>query len=687
MRFGIGQPVTRKEDRRFLTGRARYVADLDLPRQAYAAIVYSPHAHARIRGIDTSAAAAMPGVYAVLTGADWAQDGLGALEPEAMADDRGVPLGIRTAHFPLALDRVRYVGERVALVVAASEAQAQDAAERVMVDYQPLPAVTTTEAALRPGAPLIHDGAAGNVSFTMRMGNAEAVAAAFARARHVTRLSLYNNRLTAVTMEPRGCLADYDPGTGRYTLYTSTQAVHRVRQVLAEDILHCPENRIRVIARDVGGGFGMKVVYPEDALMVWAARRLGRPVKWIATRAEAFLGDMQGRDQRVSAELALDGDGRFLALRWTGNHNIGAYVEGAGAIPLIFSLKLAPTVYAIPAVAVESSLVFTNTAPTHPYRGAGRPEAVYLMERLVDQAARETGIDPAELRRRNLIGAEQQPYATPTGWVYDSGDYAAALARCQALADWDGFAARRAASLAAGKYRGRGLTYYLDNTGVFNERMELRFDPSGEVTVVAGTLSHGQGHETVYAQMVADWLGIDADKIHLAQADTDEVAIGRGTYASRSMMAGAAPCAPPPTKSSSAAGALPRIFSKPTPPTSYSPTASSRSPAPTARCRSPRSRKNRSSRSGCPRNWGSDCRGRAVFRSACRAFPMAATSARSKSTPKPGLSRSTATSWSMIAAGFSTHYWQAGRSRAASPRVPARHCSRMWSMTRRAASC
>ena len=538
MRFGIGQPVTRKEDRRFLTGRARYVADLDLPRQAYAAIVYSPHAHARIRGIDTSAAAAMPGVYAVLTGADWAQDGLGALEPEAMADDRGVPLGIRTAHFPLALDRVRYVGERVALVVAASEAQAQDAAERVMVDYQPLPAVTTTEAALRPGAPLIHDGAAGNVSFTMRMGNAEAVAAAFARARHVTRLSLYNNRLTAVTMEPRGCLADYDPGTGRYTLYTSTQAVHRVRQVLAEDILHCPENRIRVIARDVGGGFGMKVVYPEDALMVWAARRLGRPVKWIATRAEAFLGDMQGRDQRVSAELALDGDGRFLALRWTGNHNIGAYVEGAGAIPLIFSLKLAPTVYAIPAVAVESSLVFTNTAPTHPYRGAGRPEAVYLMERLVDQAARETGIDPAELRRRNLIGAEQQPYATPTGWVYDSGDYAAALARCQALADWDGFAARRAASLAAGKYRGRGLTYYLDNTGVFNERMELRFDPSGEVTVVAGTLSHGQGHETVYAQMVADWLGIDADKIHLAQADTDEVAIGRGTYASRSMMAG-----------------------------------------------------------------------------------------------------------------------------------------------------
>jgi carbon-monoxide dehydrogenase large subunit len=251
-----------------------------------------------------------------------------------------------------------------------------------------------------------------------------------------------------------------------------------------------------------------------------------------------LLGDAQGRDQNVSAELALDRDGRFLALRWTGSHNVGAYIEGAGAIPILFSLKLASTVYDIPAVSVTSSLVFTNTAPTVPYRGAGRPEAVYIMERLVAQAAHEMHIDPAELRKKNLIRPDAYPYETHTGWVYDTGNYAAAMAKCQALADWDGYTARRARSEVAGKYRGRGIVYYVDNTGVFNERMELRFDPSGEVTILAGTLSHGQGHETSYAQMVADWLGVPEDKIHLSQADTDEVAIGRGTYASRSMMIG-----------------------------------------------------------------------------------------------------------------------------------------------------
>ena len=538
MRFGIGQPVTRKEDARFLTGQGRYVADIDFVRQGHAVLVFSPHAHARIHAIDKVAAEQMPGVHAVLTGEDWAADGLGTLEPEAMADDRGVPLGFRTKRPPLAQGRVRYVGERVAVVVAATEAEARDAAELVSVDYEVLPAVVRADEAMRPGASLVHDGAPSNISFTLRMGNADAVDAAFARARYVTRLALYNNRLTAVTMEPRGCIGDYDPGTRRYTLYTSTQAVHRVRQVLAENILHCPENRIRVIARDVGGGFGMKAMYPEDAITVWAAHRIGRPVKWISTRSEAFLGDMQGRDQRVTAELALDEEGRFLALRWSGAHNIGAYIEGAGAIPLIFSLKLASTVYDIAAVAVTSSLVFTNTAPTHPYRGAGRPEAVYVMERLVDQAAREMRIDPAELRKKNLIRPDTFPYETRTGWIYDTGNYAAAMAKCQALADWDGYAARRAQSEAAGKYRGRSITYYVDNTGVFNERMELRFDPSSELTIVAGTLSHGQGHETTYAQMAADWLGVAEDKIHLAQADTDEVAIGRGTYASRSMMIG-----------------------------------------------------------------------------------------------------------------------------------------------------
>ena len=539
MRFGIGQPVTRKEDPRFLTGRGRYVADIDLVRQAHAVFIFSAHAHARIRGIDKATAEQMPGVSAVLTGEDWAADGRGTLDPEVMAEDMGGPAGYRTKCPPLAQDRVRHVGERVAVVIAETEALARDAAESVSVDYEPLPAVVRAEDASRPDAPLVHDGAANNTSFTMRMGNVDAIDAAFARAHHIASLSLYNNRITAVTMEPRGCIADYDPGTGRYTLYSSTQNVHGTRQILAHQILHVPESRIRVVARDVGGGFGMKGnVYPEEAIVVWAARRVGRPVKWISSRSEALLGDAQGRDQNVSAELALDPDGKFLGLRWTGSHNVGAYIEGAGAIPILFSLKLASTVYDIPAVSVTSSLVFTNTAPTVPYRGAGRPEAVYVMERLVDQAAREMRIDPAELREKNLIRPDAYPYETRTGWIYDTGNYAAAMAKCQALADWDGYAARRAQSEAAGKRRGRSIVYYVDNTGIFNERMELRFDPSGEVTILAGTLSHGQGHETSYAQMVADWLGVPEDKIHLAQADTDEVAIGRGTYASRSMMIG-----------------------------------------------------------------------------------------------------------------------------------------------------
>jgi aerobic carbon-monoxide dehydrogenase large subunit len=539
MRFGIGQPVTRKEDARFLTGRGRYVADIDLVRQTQAIFILSPHAHARIRGIDKSAAQGMPGVFAVLTGEDWAADGLGTLDPEVMAEDMGGPAGYRTKRPPLAQGRVRYVGERVAVVIAATEAQARDAAELVSVDYEVLLAVVRAEDAVRPGAPLVHDGAANNTSFTARMGNADAVEAAFARAHHITRLPLYNNRLTAVTMEPRGCIGDYDPGTRRYTLYSSTQNVHGVRQILAHQLLHVPESRIRVVARDVGGGFGMKGnVYPEEGIVLWAARRVGRPVKWIPTRSEALLGDAQGRDQNVNAELALDRDGRFLALRWTGSHNVGAYIEGAGAIPILFSLKLSSTVYDIPAVAVTSSLVFTNTAPTVPYRGAGRPEAVYIMERLVGQAAREMNIDPAELRKKNLIRPDAYPYETRTGWVYDTGNYAAAMAKCQTLADWDRYPGRRARSEAAGKYRGRSIVYYVDNTGVFNERMELRFDPSGELAIVAGTLSHGQGHETTYAQMVADWLGVPEDKVYLLQADTDEVAIGRGTYASRSMMIG-----------------------------------------------------------------------------------------------------------------------------------------------------
>ena len=538
LQFGIGQPVRRVEDPRFLTGRGRFVADIDIARQLYAVFLYSTQAHARIRAIDTAAARQAPGVYAVLTGEDWAADGLGTLDPEAMPEDMGGPKGYRTKRPPLAIGRVRYVGERLAIIVAASEALARDAAELIAVDYEALPAVFTASDAVKRGAPLVHDDIPGNVSVALRMGNVEAVEPAFARAHHVTRLSLVNNRITAVTMEPRGCIAEYDEGTRRYTLYTSTQHVHGVRHLLAHQILHVPESRIRVVARDVGGGFGMKgQLYPEEAIVTWAARRVGWPVKWIPSRSDALLGDNDGRDQVIEeAELALAADGRFLALRWTGMHNAGAYIEGAGAIPMVFSLKLASGVYDIPAVAVSSRLVLTNTAPTVPYRGAGRPEAIYLIERLIDRAAREMQIDPGELRRRNFVG--RFPYQTHTGWTYDSGNFPAAMAKCQALADWDGYAARRAATAASGRLRGRGIVYYTDNTGIFNERMELRFDPSGELTIVAGTLSHGQGHATSYAQMVSAWLGVPAEKIHLAQADTDEVAIGRGTYASRSMMVG-----------------------------------------------------------------------------------------------------------------------------------------------------
>ncbi len=539
MQFGIGQSVKRKEDPRFLTGRGQYVSDIDLARQTHAVFIYSTHAHADIKSIDTAAAEAAPGVVAVLTGQDYAGDGMGPAMPEMMPEDMGGPKGHRTEHMPLAVDRVRFVGERVVVVIAETEAQAHDAAGLVVIDYAELPVVVRAADAAVDGAPQLYDEAANNTSFTLRMGDAEAAEAAISGAHHVARVSLHNNRLNAMTLEPRGAIGDYDRGTDRVTLYTSTQNAHGLRHGLSHQNLHIPESKIRVVARDVGGGFGMKGhVYPEDAIVVWAARRIERPVKWTGSRSDVLQGDGHGRDQTVEAELALDADGKFTGLRWKAYHNVGAYIVGAGAVPIVFSLKLSQTVYDIPAVDVMSSAVFTNTAPTVPYRGAGRPEAVYIMERLIDTAAQEMGIDPAEIRRKNFIQPDQMPYDNPTGWTYDTGDYAAALDKNLLQADWAGYEGRQAASTAAGKQRGRGIVYYVDNTGIFNERMELRFDPSGTVTIHAGTMNHGQGHETTYGQMVSDWLGIPLEDIHLAQADTDQVAIGRGTYASRSMMVG-----------------------------------------------------------------------------------------------------------------------------------------------------
>jgi aerobic carbon-monoxide dehydrogenase large subunit len=537
--FGIGQPVRRVEDRRFLTGRARYVDDIDLPRQVHGALVLSPHAHARVRGVDASRALAAPGAICALTGADAARDQLGGLPPNAMPEDMGGPKGYRTLRPLLVTDTVRHVGDRVAFVVAETAAAARDAAALVAVDYEPLPAVVTVDDAAGEGAPKIWPDWTGNVCFTLAMGSKEATDAAFAGARHVVDVTLVNNRLAANALEPRGAIGHHDPSDESYTLYTSTQNPHGVRSMLAQAVFRLPETKLRVIAHDVGGGFGMKGdTYPEEALVLWASRRCGRPVKWIQTRSEALLNDDQGRDQVVRGEMALDAGGKILAIRAQARHALGAYVVGAAIVPVIYSLKCIPSAYTVPAVHLTSQAVFTNAAPTGPYRGAGRPEAVYLTERLLDRAAAVLAIDPIEIRRRNLIAPDAMPYRTPTGFVYDSGEFAATLDRCLELADVQGFGGRRAESERRGRRRGRGLTYYIEDCGVFNDRMELRFDPSGNVTIVAGTFSHGQGHATTYAQMVSQWLGVPFENIRLVQGDTSQVSFGRGTYASRSSMIG-----------------------------------------------------------------------------------------------------------------------------------------------------
>ncbi|HVO17110.1 MAG TPA: xanthine dehydrogenase family protein molybdopterin-binding subunit [Alphaproteobacteria bacterium] len=540
-KFGMGQPVPRTEDPRFITGRGRYVDDIVLPHMAHAVMVYSPHAHAEIVSIDAEAARRAPGVLAVLTGKELQADGLGTLGPRFMPEDMGGPKGYRTVRPLVATDRVRYVGERVAVVVAETRDQARDAAELIEIDYKPLPAVTSSSAATAAGAPQLYPGAANNVSFTLRMGDKAKTDAAFAKADHVARVHLFNNRLSANSMEPRSAMGAFDPVGDGYTLYTSTQNPHGIRSELAAMIFKVPETRVRVVAPDVGGGFGMKgSLYPEEALVLWAAKRTGRPVKWIAQRSEGLMSDDHGRDQVFDGEMALDKNGRILGVRAKALHNVGAYISGGGAIPLVFSLMLLPGVYDIQTYDVQTSAVLTNTAPTSPYRGAGRPEAIYAIERLLEQAARDLGIDRAEIRRRNFVRPEQMPHTSPGGFTYDSGEFAVALDQCLALADYKGFAARRAESEKRGKRRGLGISYYVDNCNIFNERMELRVDQGGNVTILAGTFSHGQGHETAYAQLVSDWLGVPFETIRFIQGDTNEVSLGRGTYASRSATVGGA---------------------------------------------------------------------------------------------------------------------------------------------------
>ena len=539
MSFGIGQPVHRIEDPRFLTGRGTYVDDIELPRMAFGVVVYAQVAKAKIKTLDITAAKCMPGVLDILTGEDINVDRIGSLPPAFMPSDMGGPEGFKAVRPILAERYSKFVGDRIAFVVAESEPQARDAAEAIKVDMEIERASVFSEIAASSDAPLVHKEAGSNICYELQMGDANAAEAGLSAADYIVSLKIYNNRLTTNAMEPRGCIGYFDPAQDHFTLWSSTQNIHGLRMFLAQHVFRIPESKLRVIARDVGGGFGMKhSVHQEEALVLWASKRTGRPVKWISTRSEGHIADDQGRDQVVNAELGLSKEGKFTGLRWRGFYNAGAYLANSGNIPIAHSLKLASTVYNVPATHVSQKLVFTNTAPMAPYRGAGRPEAVFCMERLIDLAAAQTGINRIELRKKNFIRPQEFPFSTATGFNYDSGEFETTMDKCLILSGSSEFEQRRTISEKNGFLRGLGVIYYIDNCGNFNERMELHFDPSGGLTIKSGNLSHGQGHETVFTQIVCDKLDIDPQIVNFVQGDTDQIPIGRGTYASRSMTVG-----------------------------------------------------------------------------------------------------------------------------------------------------
>jgi carbon-monoxide dehydrogenase large subunit len=539
LRFGTAGGGRRSEDGPLLTGRGRFTADIDLPGQAHGAFVRSPIAHATIRGVNGAPGLALPGVLAVLTGRDLQAAGLGAIPPAASLPGRGgKPLALAPIP-PLAIDRVRYAGEAVALAVAETPAQAADAAAAVALDLDPLPAAPDVDRALAPGAHPLWPDAPGNVALDWTDGDAAAVEAAFASAAHVARVRLHDTRLAPSALEPRAAIGQWDEATQRYTLTASTQGVAVVRRLLAEGVLRIPPPRLRVVTPDVGGGFGMKVqAYPEYAALLFAARRVGRPVKWSATRVESFLADTAGRDGILEGELALDAAGRFLALRVGTRVGLGAYVTAFAAIfGTTNTRNCLSSVYAIPAISIDVTLAFTNAAPLGPYRGAGRPEALYVLERLIDQAAAEMKIDRVALRRRNLIAPAAMPYRTPYGPIYDSGEFEAVMDRALDLADWKGFPARRAASERAGRLRGIGLCCFLEVAGgILDETVELRFGGDGTVALHTGAQPMGQGHLSTFPPLIAARLGIDAAAIRLVQGDSDQVPAGTPSVASRSMM-------------------------------------------------------------------------------------------------------------------------------------------------------
>jgi carbon-monoxide dehydrogenase large subunit len=535
----LGQPVPRSEDPRLLKGGGRYVDDVRLPGTAFGCVLRSPHPHARIVSIDTRAAAQLPGVLEVLTGQDWAESGLGDIP-----GDRGLKKRDGSAMyvppFPaLVKDEVRRVGDYVAFVVAETLEAAKDAAERIEVEYEPLPFVVDMEAALADGAPAVWPDNPDNVCFHHQAGNLAAVEEAFAKADHVVSHKFFINRITAATTEPRGCTGHYDAFADRYTVYTTLQHANPFRTALAR-VFGIPETRMRVVAGDIGGAFGMKSnIYPEVALALWASKRLGRPVRWTSDRAEAFLSDCQARDNVTDAALALDKDGKFLALRVKNLVNLGSCMVQGGSNPAVGNIGTLAGVYTTPAIHTDITMVFTNTTPTRPYRGAGRPEAAYVIERLVEMAADDLGMDPAELRRINTIPPEAMPFQSGLTFKYDCGEFEKNMDIALDMADYAGFEARRRDAAARGRYRGIGLSNTVERAAAPGfEAGEIRFDRSGTATILCGSIAQGQGHETVFKQLVCDRLGLHPDEVRYVWGDTDQVPFGQGTGGSRSATIG-----------------------------------------------------------------------------------------------------------------------------------------------------
>jgi carbon-monoxide dehydrogenase large subunit len=538
----IGQPVRRREDRRLVTGGGCFTDDVSLPGQVYAVMVRSPHAHARIRGIDTAHALAIPGVLAVLTGSDLLAGGLRPI-PHKVWQQHPADMKLRerngfktflAPHYALPADKVRFAGEAVAVVIAETVAAAKDGAEHVSVDYEALPAVTDTREAAREDAPRLFEEASSNIVVEAELGDFTATEAAFARAAHVVKFDTWVQRITGVPMEPRAALCEFDPVTGRYTLYAGNGGLWRLKDDLATT-LGVPADDVRVIMRDVGGNFGTRgMIYAEFALVAWAARRVGRPVKWTAERHEGFLTDYQARDLAVTAELALDLDGTFLAMRGVNVSNAGAHTTNFSALQK--GVEIMTTVYRVPAAYFHARAVVSNTSPTRPYRSAGRPEVIFVMERLIDLACRDHGFDRVEIRRRNLVRPDEFPYRNAFGMVYDSGAYQQTMDRALKNGDWDGFPARRADALTRGRHRGIAVANYLDTaTGVPRERTEMTVQPDGTIDVVIGTNSQGQGHETSFAQLVGEWYGVAIDRVRFINHDSDIVKFGGGAHSGRGM--------------------------------------------------------------------------------------------------------------------------------------------------------